>query len=313
MNLHDIVAAHPGVISAFLDVSGSTVAVFTDENHYIVDCNVNLPRSLHRPDKPVGRYIGDILCPMEDEPFSLLVSSKSQGLLPQMMRVCYTEILYKCYTVAAGSGFLILGDRVGGTDNEVLERMSLLNNELSTISRELGRKNRELEKAYRKITELSRTDALTGLANREYFRQRCEEMFALSQRHQSYLSLVMMDLDNFKQVNDTYGHDAGDAVLAAFGALVRENCREGDFPARFGGEEFIAFLPHTPANDALNFADRLRKLLSQQDILENGRRITLSAGISELRAGDSLDELIKRADNALYQAKHQGRNRCAIL
>lgn len=313
MNLHEILSAQPDIISAFLGVSGTTIAVVTDENYYILDCNANLPRTLHTPDKPVGRYIGDILCPMEDEPFSLLVSGNVRELLPQMMRVCYTEVLYKCYTVPAGDGFLILGDRVGGTDNEVLESMSLLNNELSTISRELGRKNRELEKAYRKITELSRTDALTGLANREYFRQRCEEMFALSQRHQSQLSLVMMDLDNFKQVNDTYGHDAGDAVLAAFGALVRENCREGDFPARFGGEEFIAFLPHTPANDALNFADRLRNLLSQQDILENGHKITLSAGISAFRAGDSLDELIKRADNALYQAKHQGRNRCAIL
>ena len=313
MNLHDILSAQPDIISAFLGVSGTTIAVVADENHHIVDCNANLPRTLHTPDKPVGRYIGDIFCPMEDEPFSLLVSGNVRELLPQMMRICYTEILYKCYTVPAGSGFLILGDRAGDTDNEVLESMSLLNNELSTLSRELGRKNRELEKAYRKITELSRTDSLTGLANRADFRQRCEEMFALSQRHRFPLSLVMIDLDDFKQINDTYGHAAGDSVLAAFGALSRENCREGDFSARYGGEEFIAFLPHTPASEALNLADRLRILFSQQDILENGSTITISAGISELRAEDTLDDLIKRADDALYQAKHQGRNRCVIL
>ncbi|MBS3731883.1 MAG: GGDEF domain-containing protein [Desulfobacterales bacterium] len=313
MNLHDIVTAQPDIISTFLGVSGTTIAVVTDENHRIVDCNANLPRTLHTPDKPVGRYIGDILCPMEDEQFSLLVSDNFRDLLPQMMRVCYTEILYKCYTVPAGSGFLLMGDRVGGTENEVLESMSLLNNELSVLSRELGRKNREIEKAYRKITELSRTDSLTGLANRGYFRQRCEEMFALSQRHRFPLSLVMIDLDCFKQINDNYGHAAGDSVLAAFGALVRENCREGDFPARYGGEEFIAFLPHTPVREALNLGDRLRILFSEQDILENGQTITISTGISEHRPGDSLDDLIKRADDALYQAKHQGRNRCVIL
>ncbi len=309
----DAVKNNPDTLSAFLDASGTVIAVVTDENYIISDCSQNLPRSLQLPYKPLGRYLGNLLCPLEGEEFSLLVSRDLGSLLPNMLKLCYTDILYKCYAFPLGKGFLVLGDRMGGTDNEVLESMSMLNNELSALSRELGKKNREIEKANRKITELSRTDPLTGLANRRYFQERYEQAFAFSQRHGSPLSLVMMDIDYFKHVNDTHGHDAGDEVLKAFGAILKENCRTEDFPARFGGEEFIVFLPRTAQNEALIFGNRVRKAFSSADILENAEKITISAGIAELKPGEETPEgLIRRADQALYEAKEKGRNRCEI-
>ncbi|MFW6082059.1 MAG: GGDEF domain-containing protein, partial [Desulfosalsimonas sp.] len=294
--------------------SGTVIAVATDENYIISACNDNLTRTLHSPEKPLGRYLGNILCPLQDnERFSLLVSREHGGLTPQMLKVCYTEILYKCYTFRAEGGFIVLGDRMGGTENEVLETMSLLNNELSALTRELGKKNRELEKAHAKITELSRKDPLTGLANRRYFKERYEEEFSLARRHGFALSVAMMDLDHFKQVNDTLGHDAGDEVLKVFARVLRQNCRLEDLPCRFGGEEFIVFLPHTTEQRALLFGNRLREILSGVDVLEDrGYKITVSVGIAEQKSGDTPDGLIKRADDALYEAKAQGRDRCAV-
>ncbi len=313
MSLFETVKSDPDIISAFLEASGTIIVVVTDENHVISACNSNLTRSLHAPEKPLGRNIGEILCPLENEHSGLLVSRKAGGLLPQMLKVCHTETLFKCYTFKIEGGFLVLGDRVGGTDNEVLETMSLLNNELSLLSRELGKKNRELESAHRKITELSRTDPLTGIANRRYFQIRYEETFALSQRHEFPLSVVMMDLDHFKRINDTLGHNAGDEVLMTFAGVLRQNCRLEDFPARFGGEEFIVFLPHTQSEKALVFADRIRQILSGMNILENDQlRVTVSVGIAQLRTGDTPEGLIRRADEALYDAKELGRNRCAV-
>ncbi|MFW6335172.1 MAG: GGDEF domain-containing protein, partial [Desulfosalsimonas sp.] len=241
MNLFEALKENPGHVSAFFDVSAECIAVVTDENYRIVSFNTNFARLPGLSENPVGRRLEDLLCLLEEGEFSLLVSGEAGNVFPQMLRVCHTGILYKCYTFAIQGGVLLLGERLGATDNETLQTMSLLNNELSVLSRELGKKNRELEKAYSRITELSRTDALTGLSNRRYFNERYEEEFALSQRHGFALSVAMMDLDFFKRVNDNLGHNRGDEVLVAFADILRRNCRLEDFPSRFGGEEFIVF------------------------------------------------------------------------
>lgn len=309
MTLLEVIKSNPRAVRMFFNAAGSTLAVVTDKDHAILACNDNLSRNLYLPEKPLGRFLGDILCSLEDdEGFSLLVSRQDNSLLPQIFRVCYTEILFKCYTFELENGFLVLGDRLGGTDNEVLESMSLLNNELSGLSREFAQKNRELEKANRKIRELSRTDSLTGLANRAYFQERYEQIFALARRHQAPLAVVMMDLDHFKHINDTFGHDAGDIVLKHFGRLVRESCRQEDFACRFGGEEFILYLPHTTIKEALVLADRLRQRLAGDDILKNQYQITVSIGVAGTVPDESPESLIKRADQALYKAKDSGRN-----
>jgi diguanylate cyclase (GGDEF)-like protein len=313
MSFMDIITENPEAIRSFLNVAGSTIVVVTDENYMIGACNDNLPRNLHLPSRPLGRFLGDILCPIEDEAFSLLISRQANSLLPQIFKVCYTDILYKCYTFATDNGFLLLGDRLGGTDNEVLESMSLLNNELSGLSRELAKKNRELEKAHQKIVELSRVDSLTGLANRRYFQERYTEMFNLCMRHKTSLSVAMIDLDHFKHINDAYGHDAGDTVLKEFAVLLKSMCRQEDFAARFGGEEFIMFLPHATAKEALAAGDRLRHALVNKDILKNRQKVTASVGIACIANEDQPEDLIKRADQALYAAKEAGRNMTCVI
>jgi len=313
MTLLEIIEHNPAAVGVFFNVAGSVLVVVTDKDYCITACNDNLARNLYLPERPLGRALGDILCPLEDESFSLLVSRQDNTLLPQIFKVCYTDILYKCYSFGLENGFLVFGDRMGGTDNEVLQSMSLLNNELSGLSRELAQKNRELEKANRKIRELSRTDSLTGLANRRYFQERYEQAFNLARRHKSPLSVAMLDLDNFKYVNDTFGHDAGDSVLKQFGQLLRQNCRHEDFAARFGGEEFIMYLSHTAAEQALELAERLRQVVAQTDMLENRHRINVSIGLSGISKADSPEALINRADQALYAAKEAGRNRTSVL
>lgn len=312
MNINDILATHPDLVWSFFEHTGTTVVVLTDENYIIQDCNANLTRSLYVPDKPVGRFLGELLCPMEDTEFSLIVSRQGQTFLPQILKICYSEILYRCYTFAFKQTYFLIGDRLGSTENEVLESMSVLNNELSTLGRELSRKNKELQEANTRISELVRTDPLTRLANRRYFQERYTEIFSLARRKGLPLSVVMMDIDFFKTVNDTYGHAAGDKVLTAFGELLLNDCREEDLAARFGGEEFIVCLPHTALDKALAFAERVRQEFGSGDILNNGHKITISAGIAEIEPQDSPDDLINRADRALYRAKTEGRNQVVV-
>ena len=315
MRIADVIRTTPEILVAFLEHTDAILAVVTDENEKIVTCNNNLTRSLYTNQKPVGRPLREILCPIEEgETLSLNHSRAPNFLFPQILKVCYTEAAYRCYAFEIDSGgLLLLGDHMGKTDNDVLQSMSLLNNEMTMLSRELGKKNRDLEAANRKITELVRTDPLTGLASRRYFQERYDEAFSLARRNNFPLSLVMFDLDHFKQVNDTHGHDAGDRVLETMGSLLSELGRLEDLPARFGGEEFIVFLPHTDADGAMAFADRVRNTISRMDILENGYTVTASAGVAILETGDSNEGLIKRADDALYRAKRLGRNRVEFL
>lgn len=314
MNFSQLIKHNPEITSRFLDISGTSLVILTDAQYRILVCNQSLAAILHLNQKPLGRFLSDLLCPLEEAEFNLILSQKNNSvLLPQVLKVCYGSALYRCYAFEIQEGFLVYGDRFESADNEVLESMSLLNNELSSLSRELGKKNKELAQANRRITELMRTDPLTGLANRRFFQERFAEVLALAKRKRSGLTLIMADLDFFKNINDNYGHDAGDRVLQEFASLLQENCRTEDLPVRFGGEEFLVLLSQTAAAQALQLAERLRGLLEAADILGNGIKITASMGIAELTSEDTMDSLLKRADLALYQAKETGRNRVVVL
>ena len=182
------------------------------------------------------------------------------------------------------------------------------NQELNNLTRKLNKKNRELQDANATIVELSRTDPLTKLANRRYFETRIEEMVSVARRQSQPLSLIMTDIDHFKKINDSYGHDAGDRVLVGYAELMMHGVRLEDLAARFGGEEFILLLPASHMDQAWNVAERLRAELSHADLIGNGAFVTASFGVSTLKAEESIEDFIKRADKALYQAKQQGRN-----
>jgi len=175
----------------------------------------------------------------------------------------------------------------------------------------------------RRVTLLEQesiTDPLTGIYNRRYLERRLDEEFERARRYRMPLSILMIDIDHFKQVNDTHGHQTGDLVLNYLGRLLLDAMRSSDIVARYGGEEFIIIAPNTNGNTAQGLAERLREHInSHKLVLSNhpSRRleisITASIGVADLDATpDTAEELIHSADMALYQAKQDGRNRVNI-
>ena len=164
------------------------------------------------------------------------------------------------------------------------------------------------------LIEMNRKDALTGVFNRRFFAQKLQEEFIRGRRHNRPLSLIMIDIDHFKQVNDNYGHQVGDEALKAFSARVLERIRKTDVMARYGGEEFACLLPETSGESALILAKDLCRIVAEENWVcrDVSLQMTISIGIAEGRP-EMLDSeaLLKKADDALYEAK-AGRNR-AIL
>jgi diguanylate cyclase (GGDEF)-like protein len=165
------------------------------------------------------------------------------------------------------------------------------------------------------LSDIAFADALTRLPNRRAFFKQAEATFAVARRHDRMLALLMIDLDHFKRVNDTYGHAAGDAVLARAADCLRQSLRESDLPARLGGEEFVVMLPETSLANAAATAERIRLTIEQAPpAVWDGQAIpvTASIGVAMMR-GDSQDigAILHEADLALYQAKQDGRNRVA--
>ncbi|MCR6632343.1 MAG: diguanylate cyclase [Magnetospirillum sp.] len=162
-----------------------------------------------------------------------------------------------------------------------------------------------------KVTAMAERDPLTDLYNRRSFDQRMAEVMSLAERTHTPLSLAIIDLDKFKSINDTYGHGAGDRVIARIAKLVHEMVRVSDIPCRWGGEEFVLAMPATEDGQAMVLLDRLRRRLTESNEGDDSDTpaFTFSAGIAQLQSGDTLDTLLKRADRALYRAKNGGRDR----
>ena len=312
MRMIEIVENYPAFLARFLSLTRTCLVLMTDEDYTLTFYNETFWQEMHLLQGADGMHLGSILCPLEEEELSLTVSNPEQKLVPQILRLCSTDALYRCYCCKIDDGYLIIADKAGSRDNEVLDNMSHLSNELSELSRELSKKNRDLQQANEKITQLARTDYLTGLSNRSYFQERWKEIFSLTKRHGLELSVLLADLDHFKRINDSYGHDIGDKVLQTFGSILASECRTEDLAARYGGEELIIMLPKTSASGATALYDRVRNQLVNSNILSESDYVTVSAGIAEYKAGDTEELLLKRADDALYQAKDKGRDRCVV-
>lgn len=158
-------------------------------------------------------------------------------------------------------------------------------------------------------------DSLTGLYNRQAVLGRLREAINHAQRYKENLSLIMLDIDHFKKVNDQYGHLVGDDVLEKVSTLIRDNIRNTDIVGRYGGEEFIIVLPQTDLHAARVVAERIRKIIEtakMKDFAGNMFSITVSQGISGWEPDDDIHSFISRADEALYKAKESGRNRVEV-
>ena len=182
-----------------------------------------------------------------------------------------------------------------------------------TARRQIEQERRESERRYK---ELSITDGLTNLYNSRHFYSSLQLEIERAHRYQRALALLMVDIDDFKRFNDTYGHQAGDRVLAKTGAVIRSALREADTGYRYGGEEFAVILPETDGPGAVQLAERIRKELSAMPIslkATTNDHITASMGISELQEKDKLSQFVKRADENLYAAKKEGKNRVIFI
>ncbi len=194
---------------------------------------------------------------------------------------------------------------VTAPDGRVLGTVLLLHDASSEIS---------LEERCQSLHEKATRDALTQVANRAEF-DRVHELFVSTHRDQQMpCALIICDIDHFKQVNDRFGHQAGDEAIKALAAVLRNSCRSGDLVARYGGEEFVVLCAHCDNASAARRAEQIRKTIAQQaQPALGGRSITVSFGVTELQPGDTPETMLRRADRALLLAKEQGRNRVVQL
>lgn len=172
---------------------------------------------------------------------------------------------------------------------------------------------------YSTILQYATLDALTNLNNRRQFETRLGQEIAITKRQNNPLCAMMIDIDFFKKVNDTYGHASGDEVLRTVAGIIKEHLRESDIPARYGGEEFAVLLPYTHINEAQIVGERLRKAVEAKEITINKETanemsisVTISMGLAEYDSQETGEELFERADKALYEAKKNGRNQVKL-
>ncbi len=170
---------------------------------------------------------------------------------------------------------------------------------------------KELLEDNSELTRMALTDSLTGLSNRTHMNQILHKEYSRFERNNQRFGIIMLDIDHFKQINDTHGHDAGDRVLKKLAALFGGAIRTSDFIARWGGEEFLICCTTIEEEDLLPIAETIRQLVANTDF-EANQKITASLGCAAIVRGENISELIKRADIALYEAKNNGRNQSVV-
>lgn len=229
-----------------------------------------------------------------DLPVAIMTAYASvDGALEAMQRGAYDYLLKPCHT----DEIILkvnLGLRLSRYEHELRER----NEKLEALTKELEEKNAQLER-------LATTDALTGLVNRRRFLERVDETAAAAVRYQHPAALLMIDIDHFKAVNDTYGHPRGDAVLVEVAERLVSRARNVDVVGRLGGEEFAVLLPNTELDGARELAEGLRVAIASAPFEEVGE-VTISIGVTAL--GGDVPRSMSDADKALYDAKEGGRN-----
>ncbi len=268
--------------------------VVLDSDQRVIDFN---PSAI----KLFGRKKGEII----GERFSALVRDKETA--KRIVESTQTELFLNHKYLQA------LNTRISALSREaqgfliVFRDISILKN----TQDKLEKAKEDLQKANDELQVIANTDHLTGLPNRRYFHEKFVLEVSRQKRHDSALSLLILDLDHFKRINDTHGHAAGDEVLRRVSTIIKDTAREYDIAGRLGGEEFGLILPGTDREGATNYAERLRKSI-QTSHAEDEIPITASIGLTEAKKGMSVKQIFEAADTALYQSKETGRNKVSV-
>lgn len=196
----------------------------------------------------------------------------------------------------------------------ILISVSFIGGNISSLRHELSNSRKKIRKSLDIIQDMAIHDDLTGFYNRRHLMEMIASENNRSVRTGSVFSLAMLDIDHFKNINDTYGHQAGDSVLITFCAIVRSVLRKTDFCGRYGGEEFLVVLTETDLQSAKIFAERIRSRVEESFFAELGKhsRVTVSIGLAQHRKNEDVEKTIFRADEAMYKAKKNGRNRVEV-
>jgi diguanylate cyclase (GGDEF)-like protein len=257
---------------------------------------------------------------MKGTSLDILVKNKEPLYLSDVRDYCFPVMPFKTDTI--GSVFalpLLYENKLIGILAILSEKKNAFNSHQTNLLEVLGNQaSTSIANArfHEEIERLAITDGLTGLFNYRNFQERLLQEFSRFDRFSEPLSMLIIDLDYFKKINDTYGHPVGDTVLKGVADIIKTTIRSIDIPARYGGEEFAVILIGTDANGAKNMAERLRQAVMNTSFSAGGNtfKVTISIGISTFPYHDvtSKEELIEKADQALYYAKREGRNRSIL-
>jgi diguanylate cyclase (GGDEF)-like protein len=237
----------------------------------------------------------------DERPDAKWISRYPLQVLPQWYQRGWVWALALAGLVLLGWGGIWMRDRLVRQRQRHLEQL-------------VYQRTWELQQANRQLSALAGEDALTGLYNRRRLLQRMNELISQAQRQPHPASLLLLDLDHFKHINDSHGHLAGDAVLRQVAELLQASLRAHDMAARYGGEELLLLLPDTDQDIALEVAERLRLAIAQMTVISDDLRLSVTAsfGVAQLQPQQSAEQWIERADMALYRAKREGRNRVCV-
>jgi diguanylate cyclase len=221
-----------------------------------------------------------------------------------------TSVTDKLSSTKDRESLRVIVESLVATANEMKQNNHVLERALNASKEEIN----QLQESLEVVRNASLTDPLTSLANRKHFDESLAQAIAESAERSEPLSLLMTDIDNFKNFNDTWGHLTGDQVLRLVAISLKQNVKGQDIAARYGGEEFAVILPNTVLRSALAVADHIRRAVMSKELMkrstgQNLGRVTISLGCATAREGDTMQSLISRADACLYAAKRSGRNR----
>lgn len=293
----------PGQIAALLAALPDPAFIFTRSGKYAALFGGTDARYYHDGSSLVGKRIGDVL---NGEKTAWFLAQIAVALAKRGLHVVEYRLDRKDVKGLEGDGpddTIWFEGRAQALDYQVDGEDAVLwvASNITT--------SKKLEALLRMQSE---TDALSGLANRRKLMQAINDNYGLHARYQTPASVLIFDIDKFKDINDRYGHLSGDKAIQATADVCRRELRTTDFPARLGGDEFVILMPHTTWEQAMPIAERLRQRIADQlrELGTLGQGATISGGLSQMQPGDtSSEDVLKRADDALYRAKHGGRNR----